>query len=137
MQFVNPAHQNQIGSQGRLRQIVDAATADSMYPGLAADGQFVVTVGYCFPLNSPALHARLLSQQRRAALWSRVLRCHFTNLGMQAFDIDNRLCCCLATLIKDIRHSVEQLIFPLLDLVWMNVELLGKLDHRFLALDRD
>lgn len=55
---------------------------------------------------------------------------------MQAFDIDNRLHGFLAAVIENIGCAVEQLIFPLLDLVRMHVELLGEFDHRLFALDR-
>ena len=55
---------------------------------------------------------------------------------MQAFDIDNRLRGFLAAVIEDIGSAVEQLIFPLLNLVRMHVELLGELDHCLFTLDR-
>ncbi len=49
MQLVDPAHHNKIGRTGRSRQVVDAATADAEYPGLAGDGKFVVPVDHRFP----------------------------------------------------------------------------------------
>ena len=55
MQFVDPAHQDQIDVGHWTRQIVDAATAEAEKLGLARDGQSVCAVDHFFPPSNPAL----------------------------------------------------------------------------------
>ena len=78
-----------------------------------------------------------MDSTRRARSGYRLRRASsFANLGVQAFSIDNRLRGLFSVVAEDANCAVEQLIFPLLDLVRMHVELLGELDHCLFALNR-
>ena len=60
MQLVNPAHEREIGGRGRLRKVVDAASADPKRLRLAADAQPVVAVDHRLALSGrPALPSAL------------------------------------------------------------------------------
>jgi hypothetical protein len=58
MQRVDRAHQDQIGSRNRARQIVDAAPTDPRNVRLPAKRQIAMTVDHRFALRSPAFRAR-------------------------------------------------------------------------------
>ena len=55
MQFVDPAHQRQIGGGNGPGQVVDAAPADPQNPGLAGDRKIVAAVDHFLALSNPAL----------------------------------------------------------------------------------
>jgi len=52
---------------------------------------------------------------------------------MQGCDVDLRLFA-PRLIVEHVRDTVQKLILPLLDLVWMQVELLRQLAHRSVAL---
>src|SRR3954467_5980936 len=55
VQFVDPAHDGQIGCGHRSGQVVDTATADPKYLGLLGDRQIKGAVDHRFALSRPAL----------------------------------------------------------------------------------
>ncbi len=63
-----------------------------------------------------------------------ILQRQLANLCMQRFGIDIRLLGSLRRVVKDIRHAIQKLILPLLDLVRMHVKMRRQLAHRLVAL---
>ncbi len=59
MQFVELAHERQIGRADRLRHVIDSPPADVEQAGLTCDGQHVVSVDHGFALSNPALVSAL------------------------------------------------------------------------------
>ena len=55
MQFVDPAHQGQIGGRNRPGQVIDAAPADPQSLRLPADRQIMRAIDHRFALSRPAL----------------------------------------------------------------------------------
>src|SRR3954452_6375957 len=55
MQFVDPAHDGQIGRRHRSGPVVDATTADPKRLGLLGDRQIMAAVDHRFALSRPAL----------------------------------------------------------------------------------
>ncbi len=74
VQFVDFAHQRQIGRADRLGQVVDRPPADVEQAGLTCDAKFVVTVDHGFALRNPALVSALSKKSFSSASWP-ILAC--------------------------------------------------------------
>ena len=55
VQLVDLEHQRQIGRADRPGQVIHRAPAHAQQPGLARDGELMVTVDHRFALSNPAL----------------------------------------------------------------------------------
>src|SRR5437899_1610394 len=83
MQFVDFAHERQIGLAYRLRQVVDRPSADLQERDLACGAQFVLTVDHGLTLSNPALVSALAQKSFSGASWP-ILACsgaRFTGSG--------------------------------------------------------
>jgi hypothetical protein len=126
MQFVHPPHQRQISRRDRLRLIVEAAPADPELLGLPGQRQIMRAIDHRFALGSSPALPSACSKKSLARVNSPILACSvFTSTA-------GWRCCLLSP--EHAGGSVEELGFPLGDLVGMHIELLGQLGQGLLAL---
>ena len=75
VQFVDAAHQVQLGRAGRARQADHRTAADAQSLGLTRDGQSVVAVDHGFALSNPALVSAWAVPTKTSAAPSSSCRC--------------------------------------------------------------
>ncbi len=127
MQPVQTPHDREVGIRHRPRQVVDAAAADVQSFRLVGDRQIVLTVDHRFALSNPAL---------LSALSKIVLQRQFADLGVQRLHVEGGLAGPTpAAWAEHIGSAAFELCLPRRDLIGMDVELLGKLRNRSIALD--
>ena len=127
MQPVETPHDCKVGVRHRARQVVDAAAADAQNLRLLGDRQIVLTVDHRFALSNPAL-VSAPSKKSFSSVSSPILACSdFTSTAGAAATA--------AAGTEHIGSTALKLRLPRRDLIGVNVELLGKLRQRSIALD--
>ena len=112
----------------RPRQVVDAAAADVQNLRLLGDRQIVLTVDHRFALSNPAL-VSAPSKKSFSSVSSPILACS---------DFTSTAGCAAAVAAAGTEHigsPALKLRLPRCDLIGVDVELLGKLRQRSIALD--
>ena len=127
MQPVETPHDGKVGLRHRPRQVVDAAAADAQNLGLLGDRQIVRAVDHRFALSNPAL-VSAPSKKSFSSVSSPILACSdFTSTAGGAAGVAART--------EYIGSPTLKLRLPRGNLIGVNVELLGKLRQRPIALD--
>ena len=128
MQLVEMPHDREVGVRHRPRQVVDAATADAQNLRLPGDRQIVLTVDHRFALSNPAL-VSAPSKKSFSNVSSPILACSdFTSTAGWRRDI-------AAPWTEHRSGGALKLSLPRGDLIGVDVELLGQLRQRPIALD--
>ena len=127
MQPVETPHDREVGFRHRPRQVVDAAAADVQNLRLLGDRQIVLTVDHRFALSNPAL-VSAPSKKSFSSVSSPILACSdFTSTAGAAGVAAART--------ENIGSAAFKLRLPRRDLVGVDVEMLGQLRERPIALD--
>src|SRR5471032_1273961 len=127
VQPIETLHDRQIGGRYRARLIINAAAADLQNFRLPGDRQIVLTVDHRFALSNPAL-VSAPSKKSFSSVSSPILACSdFTSTaGVAGVPPPSS---------ENIGGAALKLRFPSRDLIGVNVEMLGQLGYRPIALD--
>src|ERR1700716_3984488 len=120
-------HDREVGGRHRTRQIINAAAADLQNFRLLGDRQIMSTVDHRFALSNPAL-VSAPSKKSFSSVSSPILACSdFTSTAGTAGGPPPRS--------ENLRSIALKLRFPRRNLIGVNVEMLGQLGYRPVALD--
>jgi hypothetical protein len=118
VQFVEPAHQGELGLVHRLGVVVHRAPADAQQLGLPLDRQFGITVDHRFALSNPTL-VSAPSKKSFSSVSCPILACKALRSTGAASGPTRGA--------EHARGTLDQLPTPLRDLVGMHVVLLRNL----------
>ena len=127
MQPVETPHDREVGGRHRTRQVIDAAAADLQNFRLLGDRQIVLTVDHRFALSNPAL-VSAPSKKSFSSVSSPILACSdFTSTaGAAGAALPGP---------NTSEAPPSKLGLPGRDLIGVDVEMLGQLGQRPVALD--
>jgi hypothetical protein len=127
VQFVQLAHEGEIGGGYGALQVIDGAAADAERRRLLGDRQPVLAVNHRFALSRPAL-VSAPSKKSFSSVSSPIFACSdFTSTACVAAGMP-------PPVPKTPGRAIEKLTFPLSDLIGVHIELLRQLGERLLPL---
>lgn len=128
MKFIDPAHHCQVVAEHGLGQVVEVRARDANELGVAAGS---TTHGH----GRSFFCARIADATERAGQKIAFQR-ELSDLGLHVLDAGSVRFALLGRRQKHARGALEQLGLPLRNLIGMDVELLGQLSQRLVALQR-
>lgn len=140
VQLVDPAHQFEIIFADGARLVIQTArlipSRSAWRLRLKAWSRSVISLRSATDRPSRALCRAFAAPPgpRSLQIQKIILQRQLANLRVQRSDIDLRLFRRFGLVVEDIRHAVEDLILPLLDLVRINIELRRMFAHRLVTL---